>query len=98
MISSSWLYSKEDQEEHPILTDKFQLGIGTFFPSKTLDLKVDGSDPNENIEFGSAFGLNDSETTLLTGFDWRFVKKWKLSFEYFGLKDSKKRVLEEDIH
>jgi len=98
MLSSSFLFSQEDQEKHSILTDKYQFGIGIFYPSKSIDIGVDGSEPDDgDIEFGKAFGFDNSELTFFLGFDWRFSEKWKLSFEYFGLKNSGSRVLEEDI-
>ena len=98
MLSSSWLFSQEDQEKHPILTDKYQFGIGLFYPSKSIDIGVDGSEPDDgDIEFGKAFGFDGSQATFFFGFDWRFSEKWKLSFEYFGLKNSGSRVLLEDV-
>lgn len=87
----------EDVEKHAILSDKYQFGVGMFFPSKSISIGVDGSTPNEEIEFGKALGFNDNQITLLLGFDWLFAKKWKLSFEYFGLKNSNSRVLKEDV-
>lgn len=89
--------AQEATEKHPILTDKFHFVAGTFFPSKSIDIKVDGSAPNDEFEFGKAFGLEDNQSTFLLGFDWRFSKKWKLAVEYFGLKKSKSRELKENI-
>lgn len=89
--------AQDEIEKNPILTSKFQFEVGTFFPSKTIDIEVDGAGPNDKIEFGKAFGLESTQTTLLMGFDWRFSKKWKVAFEYFGLKNSNTRTLEEDI-
>ena len=91
------IFAQEEVEKNPLLTNKFQFEIGTFFPSKTIKLEVDGSGPNDEFEFGNAFGLESTQTTLLLGFDWCFSKKWKVAFEYFGLKNSNTRMLEEDI-
>ena len=98
LTSSSGLFSQETTEKHAILTDKFQFGIGFFYPSKSIDIGVDGSDPNDDIEFGKAFDFDNSQITFFLGFDWRFAKKWKLSSEYFSLKNSNNRVLNEDIN
>ena len=65
-----------------------------FYPSKSISIGVDGSAPNEGINFGKDLGFDNSELTLFLGFNWHFSKKWK---EYFNLKNSNKRVLEEDI-
>jgi len=42
-------------------------------------------------------GLDNSELTLFLGFDLHFSKKWKLSGEYFGLRNRGGRVLEENL-
>lgn len=100
LIITNISFSQENQSEpdkNPILTDKYQFGVGVFFPSKDFQLKVDGSTPNDEIEFGEAFGFDNSEATFFLGFDWRFAKKWKLSAEYFGLRNSGNRTLDQDI-
>lgn len=95
---SSFVYSQEAQKKHPILTDKFDFEIGVFYPSKSIDVGVDGALTNKDIAFGKAFGLRENQTTLFFGSNWRFAKKWKLSLDYFGLKNSGSKVLEEDIN
>ena len=97
LFSSTLFLAQEVVEKNPLLTDKFQFRIGTFIPSKTLDIEVDGTEPNFEFNFGKAFRLEDHQATLLIGFDWRFSKKWKVAFEYFGLNNSNTRTLEEDI-
>ena len=89
---------KNDDEKHPILTDKYQFGAGVFYPSKTIKISAAGDIPENEIEFGKTFGIDDSEITVFLGFDWRFAKKWKLGVEYFGLSSSGKAFLEEDFH
>ena len=98
IFASSFVYSQEAQKKHPILTDKFDFEIGVFYPSKKLDIGVDGDFTNRDIEFEKAFGVKDVQTTLFLGGTWRFAEKWKLSLDYFGLKNSGSKVLEEDIH
>jgi len=98
LLSNQWAFSQEDNEKHPILTDKYQFAAGLFYPSKSIGISAEGNLPVDDIDFGTAFGLDDSETTLFLGFDWRFAKKWKLSFEYFGMNTEKSRVLKEDIY
>lgn len=98
LTPSSLLFSQETIEKHSILTDKYQFGIGFFYPSKSIDIGVDGSIPNDDIEFGNAFGFDNSQITFFLGFDWHFSKKWKLSAEYFGLNNSNSRELKEDIN
>ncbi len=91
------MFSQEEREQHPLLTSKFQFEAGVFIPSKSVRISVDGSSPNNNIDFDEAFKLNQSEATLFFNFDWRFSEKWKLSAEYFGIKNANKAVLKEDL-
>lgn len=97
IILMSTLSYSQDAEKHSILIDKYQFGAGMFFPSKTISIGVDGTNPNEDFEFGKALGVENRQSTFLLGFDWHFSKKWKLSIEYFGLKNSNSKVLKEDI-
>lgn len=98
VLTSSLVYSQESEKKHSILTDKFNVGIGFFYPSKTFKVGVNGSSDNNEIEFGKAFGLEDSQLTFFAGFNWRFAKKWKLSTAYFSLQNSGSSVLQEDIN
>jgi hypothetical protein len=98
IATTSISFSQEKAEKHSILINKYKFGIGLFYPSKSIDIGADGSFPNDDIEFSEAFGFRNSETTLFLSFDWRFSKKWKLSTEYFGLKNAGKGVLQEDIN
>lgn len=98
VFTSSLVYSQETTKKHAILTDKFELAIGIFYPSKRINAGVDGSLENEDFEFGKGIGLKDEQTTLFFGSNWRFAEKWKLSVDYFGLKNSGSGVLEEDIN
>ncbi len=97
MLFSGIIYSQEDSEKHPILTDKFQADAGLFFPSKNVKIGVDGSVKNADIDFGKDLDLNERETTLFLNFDWRFSKKWKLGVEYFSIRTANKAELKEDI-
>ncbi len=91
------LFSQEEREQHPLLTSKFQIDLGIFIPSKSVSISVDGSSENDKIDFDEAFKLNDSEVTLFVNINWRFSKRWKLSGEYFGIKNANKAVLKEDL-
>ncbi|MCF6308471.1 MAG: porin family protein [Flavobacteriaceae bacterium] len=93
-------FSQEQTDEpkkNPILTAKYQFGAGIFFPTKDLQIGVDGSSPNNEIEFGKNLGFDNAEATFFGGFDWRFSKKWKLSAEYFGLRNRGSRILDKDL-
>jgi len=91
------LFSQEESEKHPILTDKFQFEVGTFIPSKNVEIRADGSTPNDRINFTESFNLNDNETTLFLYFNWHFSKKWILTAESFNVQSANKNELKEDI-
>ena len=59
ILTSVFAFSQELEKKHSILTDKFDVGIGFFYPSKTFKVGVNGSSDNNEIEFGEAFGLED---------------------------------------
>ena len=101
ILFSGFLFSQEESEKHPILTDRFKADVGIFLPSKNIRIGAEASGilPGEGTEinFGESFGFNDNEATLFLNFEWRFAKKWKLGVEYFAVKNADKAELEEDI-
>ncbi len=98
---SQYMFSQEveddSQEQHQLLTDKFHFDVGWFYLSKNIKVGADGTTPNQNIDFGDSFKLNNEESAFLFKFDWRFSKKWNLSFETWSLSTSNVAVLEEDV-
>jgi len=100
-ISSQYLFAQDEKEiqnsKNPILTSKFQLGIGMFFPTQKVKFGIDGSTNNNIIEFDESFDFNNNSVRPQVSFNWRFSKKWNLGAEYFNAGYSDKRVLEEDI-
>ena len=89
----------ETVKKNPILTNTFIFNVGAFVPSKTFRLGVDGDTPNNIIDFNKAFDLNNRQTTLELNFIWRFTKnkKWNLSIEYFSVKTSGEKSLDDEI-
>ncbi len=96
-LSFNSLFSQNNDDKHPILKDKFTGNIGVYVPSKKVSFGLDGSSPNDIINFSDSFNLNDNEVTPFFNFAWRFSEKWKLGVEYFGIKNANKLELEEDI-
>jgi hypothetical protein len=83
--------------KNPILTSKFQVGVGMFIPTQTVKFGLDASSSNTEINFGKSFDFNNHAVRPNMSFDWRFSKHWKLAAEYFNANYSKNSVLEEDI-
>jgi hypothetical protein len=94
---SSSVAAQEAGDYHPILTSKFTLGAGVYFPEKNFNIQVDGSVPEEEIDFDQALKYDTSDATGSLTFRWRFGEKWSLSGQYWSLDSSGGTVLEEDI-
>ena len=89
--------AQSDDEYHPFLSDRFNIGIGLFYPQKSITLRVDGSLPEDEIDLDKALKMNESETTAIMEFRWRFGEKWSLWAQYWDVNSTGKAVLEEDI-
>ncbi len=85
------------EDYHPFLTDKFNIQLGIFWPNKDYTIQVDGSDPDEEIDFDERFGISDYEATGSVNFRWRFGEKWSLWGQYWSTSETVSAVLEEDI-
>jgi hypothetical protein len=96
MFSSS-LAAQSSDEYHPFLSDKFNIGIGIFYPQKSFKIRVDGSDPEEEIDFDEALRIDEEDTTGSLSFRWRFGEKWSFWGQYWNTDDKGGAILEEDI-
>lgn len=86
--------------QHPILTSKFIINAGLYFPSKSLRVTANGSSViNNEIDFGKTFKFDNSETTFAGNFTWRFSKsqRWSGSFEYFRISNNEEVSLDREI-
>jgi len=82
---------------HPFMSDKFNLEVGVFIPQVGFSARVDGTDPEDEIDFDEALNLNDSQSAASVNFRWRFGKKWSLWGQAWSTSNSGKAVLEEDV-
>lgn len=89
--------AQSDDDFHPFLSDRFNASIGGFWPTKSFRLRVDGSAPEEEIDFEQDIGLSDRDTTGSLNFRWRFGERWSVWGQYWNLDDSGVAMLEEDI-
>ncbi len=88
----------QEDNRNPILTSKFEFGIGVFSPSQVIRLGANGSTENDEIDFGNAFDLKSRSYRPNANLMWRFFKRWRLYGEYFNFDRSNERMLEKDIH
>lgn len=93
----SFAQTNDSFKAHPMMTDKFEVSFGLFFPEESFKLKVNGENPEDEIDFNSQFDHENSFTTYFFNFGWHFANRWKLSAEYFGLKNRYKDELKKDF-
>lgn len=101
LLTYSSVFAQDDQTvqepEHPLLADKFHIGVGAFIFDKDINISVNGSDPGDNIDFDERWGIGSSEQSGSVLGRWRFGEKWSLFGQYFRSDDSARAVLEEDV-
>ncbi|MFA9421190.1 MAG: hypothetical protein ACERLB_13650 [Gammaproteobacteria bacterium] len=98
MLSSTVMAQESDSSTsyHPFLSDKFHLGIGGFWPQKTVKLRADGSSPGDEINFEEDLGFDESESTTSINFRWRYSKGWSFWAQYWKVDSEGSTVLEEN--
>jgi hypothetical protein len=102
LFGISTLFSQTDGDKNPVLTEKFIIEAGWYFPSENVDLGVQGSTDLEGIEdidFDETLGLSGGKNTFNLNFRWRFSKskKWSVSGEYFRVNTEETVTLDEEI-
>lgn len=96
-LFSNPLAAQTADDYHPFLTNKFNLEIGVYLPGVGLDLRVDGSNPDEEFDFDQAVNLSDNQESGAIDFRWRFGKKWSLWGQAWTTSNTGERELEQDV-
>ena len=97
LMSPGITWAQDSEEFHPMLHDKFILGVGAFWATESMTIEVDGSVPGQEIDFDEALRLDDNKTTGSLNFKWRFGEKWSLQGQYWSLSNSGGAELEQDV-
>jgi len=77
--------------------DKWKFELGGYFPSINTDLQIDGIDPGNDLDLEDSLGFSDSDTIWRLDGYWRFFKKHRLGFGYYGFNRDASRTLDEAI-
>ena len=91
--------SVQANEESPVGKDRFKLTIGGFFPALDSQVEVDSRElgTGTKVDLEDDLGFDDEvELAVIEGY-WRFAKKHRLFFGYYGFEREAKKTLEEDI-
>lgn len=89
--------AQQSSEFHPYFSRDLELGVGAFFMDKELKLRVDGSDPGDNIDFDKAARLDNDDVSAALSFRWRFGEKWGFWAQAWDVSESAGAVLTEDV-
>lgn len=89
----------QEDDRHPMLTSKYSINIGVYFPDREFKVGVDGAvgSLERDIDISEQLRLSSSETTQAYEIGWRFSEKWMLRGQYFKVGGSRSAVLEEDV-
>jgi len=99
IVATNLAHPQELRNVHPMLTDKFVIDLGMFFPERSVKVRVDGSvtGTRQDINFESQFDLEKSDETFAIDFGWRFGQKWSVLAQHFQSSGSSGAVLNEDV-
>lgn len=105
LITFNFAFSQNDDAKHPILTDRYSIGLGWYFPNRDIKLGIEGNINTEDIEaledidFDETLGLEKGDNTFNLNFHWRFSrnKLWSLRGEYFKVGNTRNVTLDEEI-
>ena len=77
-------------EENPLLTDRFNIYIGGFFPQVSSEITINGDilGPGDGLDFEDTLGLEDSKSVLWGGARWRISRRNSVEFEFANLNRS----------
>ena len=87
VVVSGSLIGNASAEDNPVMTDRFQIYIGGFFPQVDSTIKINGDiyGPGDGLDAENAFGLEDSKSVLWGGVRWRISRRNALEFEFADL-------------
>jgi hypothetical protein len=98
-IGVSPAHAEEAAPVHPVLHDRFYLGVGAFVPRMVTSAQVDAANlgVGTNIDFEKALGMPAREVVPDFFARYRFDQRWRIDVEYFAVDRSGSRTLDRDI-
>ena len=77
--------------------DKWKFELGGYFPSINTDLQIDGVETGDDLDLEDKLGFSDNDTIWRLDGYWRFFKKHRLGFGYYGFNRDASITLDEAI-
>jgi len=84
--------SDSSKNNHPFLSDTFNIGLGVFRPS--LERKIE-ADSGKGI--GGSLEENDTQSTGILSFRWRYSKNWSFWATHWQTDSENQQLLTEDF-
>ena len=75
--------------------DKWKFELGGYFPAISSEMKVDIGDTSIDLE--NFLGLSENESVARLDGYWRFAKKHRLGFGYYGLRRDATNVFSDSV-
>ena len=100
LVTFGSAFSQTGEDKHPLLTDRFIIGAGWYFPTRDIKVEVAGDiEGLEDIDFDETLGLSQGDNTFNFVFFWRFSKNkfWSVRGEYFKVGSTRNVTLDEEI-
>ena len=90
MISGNTIAAGAFTGIHPLLSDRFTIGAGAFWPSISGHFSIDppGGGNGTDVDFQKDAGLDDSLTLPAFGATWRLSNRWRVQGEFFTVGQS----------
>ena len=77
--------------------DKWKFELGGYFPSINTELQIDGADVGDDLDLEDSLGFSDDDSLWRLDGYWRFFKKHRLGFGYYGFRRDASVTLDEEI-
>ena len=90
-------FAQTAEDYHPMLTDKWMIGVGGYFPDKDFTIKGNANIVDLDTNVQEDLRLSESDTSAALMLRWRFGEKWSVWAQYFSLESDYGAVLEEDV-
>lgn len=105
LVTFGSAFSQNENEKHPLLTDRFIIGAGWYFPNRDIKFGIEGNatiediEDLEDIDFDETLGLSKGDNTFNFNFFWRFSRNkfWSVRGEYFKVGSTRNVTLDEEI-
>ncbi len=98
-MASGVVHATSQTALHPLMTSRFEVYVGSFFPDRRLRLGVNGSsgDINSAIDFNSELRVKESDSTYSIDLSWRVAERWRLFGQYFESDGGANHTLQHDV-